>query len=63
MKDHPLNKLIKLALTKDISDCISIILITSLFKYTNQIVVGGFGTKLLFPLLQRFSPMGLVKYE
>lgn len=50
-------KTMRFILTKDTSDCISIILITSTFKYTNEIFVGGTGTKLLLPLLQCFSPI------
>ena len=37
-------------------DCISISLVASLFKHTNQVAVGGSRAKLLFPLLQCSSP-------
>ena len=42
--------------TKDVSDSVSIALISSSFKHTNQVVVGGIGTKLLFPGFQCCSP-------
>ena len=37
-------------------DSVSISLIASTFKHTNQVAIGGRGAKLLFPLLQRCSP-------
>ena len=36
--------------------CVSISLVVSSFKHTNQVVVGGSRTKHLFPLFQHSSP-------
>ena len=46
--------------TNDFFDCISIVLITSKLKYTNQVVVCCSGTIVLLPHLQCFSPMEIL---
>ena len=49
---HESNMCIFILLTKYFADSVGISLIASTFKHTNQVVIGGIGTTILFPLLQ-----------